>query len=64
MDKKDELIQKLDEYIMFIAKEGMGKYASYLYAHNITTPDEIVKQGEKYREEIKKLKEELGGSIN
>lgn len=60
MDKKDELISKLDEYIRFLGEEGIGgKYTGYLYTHHITTPKEIVEKGELMRKEIKELRESI-----
>ena len=59
---KDKLILKLEEYIVFLG-EAISRNAGYLYAHGIETPQELVDKGIKYREEIKKLKEELGSSI-
>lgn len=56
-DQKDLLIEKLESYIEFIAKEGMGKWASYLYAHSITTTKDVVEEGERRRNEIKELKD-------
>ena len=56
-DQKDLLIEKLESYIEFIAKEGMGKWASYVYAHSITTPQDIIEEGEHRRNEIKELKD-------
>lgn len=51
-----KLEKKLEEYIEFLG-EALSENAGFLMVHGITTPDEIIEKGKKFREEIKQLKE-------
>jgi hypothetical protein len=57
MDNKDLLIEKLEEYIKFLGEE-VNKYASLSITHSYMGVDiDVVQEGVKLREEIRKLKE-------
>jgi len=51
-----KVIRAQDEYIKFLGEE-VNKGAAFLRTHNIQTPDDVVKKGQKMRDKIKKLKE-------
>lgn len=60
MDKKDELIKELKEYIDFLAEE-IGKTAVYLHIHGFRTSDETMNEGKDRRESIRNLEQEIYG---
>lgn len=57
MDKKDKLIEKLEEYIELLEKE-LGKSAMFLHIHGWRCKEEDIEKGEKLRKEIKEIKDE------
>jgi len=61
MNNKDKLIEKLEEYIVFLGKE-LDKFSSLQITHPhlvevYTEESEVIKEGKKLREEIKALKD-------
>jgi len=56
IDKKDALINILEEYIEFLG-DHISKNAVYLDVHRIGASKEDIIKGEKYRVEIAKRKE-------
>lgn len=58
MDNKDKLIEKLEEYIKFLAND-IGKNASFLHIHGMMASKEDFEKGKQLRSEIASLKQEI-----
>ena len=58
IDSLKDLLSLKDEYIKFLGKE-LGNNSSFLYAHGITCPEEVITEGESFRNSMKAIEREL-----